>query len=144
MMGLVGEGSREHRRSHCRGRSLGKLRQPEVEHLDAAVVLAFAEHDVGGLQIAMRDAFLVRGRHGVRDGNRDLQQSIERQPGWGHRVSQRSPFDQLHRQEELAVGLLHGMDRDDAGMVERGDSLRFALEPFATLRVIGRPRPAEA
>ena len=85
----------------------------------------------------MRDAFLMRGGHGVGDGNRDRQQPIERQPVWRHRVSERSPFDQLHRQEELAVGLFHGMDRDDAGMVECGDGLRFALEPFAALRVIG-------
>ena len=69
------------------------------------------------------------------------EQSIERPPGWRHRVGQRSHFDQLHRQEELAVRLFHGMDGDDAGMVEGGDGLRFALEPLAAFRVVrGRGR----
>jgi hypothetical protein len=35
---------------------IGKLRQPEVEHLDRAVV---AHLDVGRLQVAMDDALLV-------------------------------------------------------------------------------------
>ena len=107
----------------------------EVEHLDATGVLTLAEHDVGGLQIAVRDAFLVRGRHGIGNGNRDRQQSIERQPAAGHRVGQRPSFDQLLRQEELAVGLLHGMDGDDAGVVKGGDGLRLAFESLAPFRV---------
>ena len=137
VIGVGRQGGREHRRARRRGRSIGKLREPEVEHLDASIVLAFAEHDVGRLQIAMRDALLVRGGHGIGDGNRDLQQSIERTtPSAAIASASDRPFDQLHRQEELAIGLFDGMDGDDAGMVERGDGLRFALEPFAAFRVV--------
>ena len=56
-------------------------------------------------------------------------------PAAGHRVGQRSSFDQLHRQEELAVGLLHGMNGDDAGVVEGGDGLCLAFESLAPFRI---------
>ena len=54
-------------------RCIRELREAEVEHLDSAVVLALSDHDVAGLQVAVRDAFLVRGSNGIGDGNRNRQ-----------------------------------------------------------------------
>jgi hypothetical protein len=45
------------------------------------------------------------------------------------------PGDEFHRQEGNAVGLLHRKDRDDVGMIERGDVLGLAGKPGAALRV---------
>ena len=75
--GVCGRLGRQHRRAGCAALRLNDLGQPEVEHFDASSLLAFAEHDVAGLEVAMRDPFLVRGRDGVRDGNPDRQHSIE-------------------------------------------------------------------
>ena len=54
-----------------------RLREAEVEHLHRAVG---ADLDVGGLQIAMNDALLVRGFERVRDLPRDRQRFGERRP----------------------------------------------------------------
>jgi hypothetical protein len=51
------------------------------------------------------------------------------------------PLDQLHRQKELPVGLLDGVDRDDVGMIERGNGLRFAR--FVDFSHAARPERAE-
>ncbi len=56
-----------------RGRS--QLCQAEIEDLDASVL---GHHHVGGFQIAMDDAFVVRHREGVGHGNRDLEELRQR------------------------------------------------------------------
>ena len=56
------------RRRRCTGVGVERLRQAEVEHLDRAVG---ADLDVGGLEIAMDDALLVRGLERVGDLPRD-------------------------------------------------------------------------
>ena len=50
----------------------GLLGESEIEDLGAAVR---RHHDVGGLQVAMRDAGRVRGRHAVRDLHGDVEQA---------------------------------------------------------------------
>ncbi len=55
-----------------------RLRKTEVEHLHRAVR---AHLDVGGLQITMNDALLVRGFQRLRDLLRDGQRFIERHSG---------------------------------------------------------------
>ena len=45
--------------------------------------------------------------------------------------------DELHREEVDAVGLVHGMERDDVGVAQPGDGLRFALETRQALSVLG-------
>ena len=52
-----------------------RFRQAEVEHLHGAVV---AHLDVGGLQIAMDDALLVRGFERFCDLLRDRERLVER------------------------------------------------------------------
>ena len=68
---LTGSDSRGHGRLG-RGVPGGplELRQPEVEHLHAALV---ADHDVRGLDVAVDDADRMRRRQGVGDLHRDLQ-----------------------------------------------------------------------
>ena len=44
------------------------------------------------------------------------------------------PLDELHRQEVHAVRFFHGVDGDDAGVVEGGERLRLAPEALEPVR----------
>ena len=116
-------------------RQVGELGQTEIEHLDATFVLAVTDHDVGRLQIAVRDALLVSRGQRVRYGNGHSQQSIGREAPGGHRLGKRSPLDQLHREKDQPVGLFHGVDRDNVRVIQCGDCLSFALEADTALGV---------
>src|ERR1700683_3739810 len=50
------------------------FRQAEVEHLNAAIV---GHHDVGGLQVAVHDAFFVGGSERVGQGAGDLDNLLD-------------------------------------------------------------------
>ena len=56
-------------------------------------------------------------------------------PPRGIDLAQRLAVHQLHRQQQPSVVLLDGVDGDDAGMIERGDGLRLALEALPRVRV---------
>jgi hypothetical protein len=73
-----------------------QLRQPEVEYLDPAVR---GDHYVRGFEIAMQDAALVGRADSVGEWNRDLEQSIERQPLRRDQLAQRLAVNELHCQE---------------------------------------------
>ena len=113
------------------------LRETEVQHLDPAVV---ADHDVGRLEIAVGDALLVRGRHRVRQGNRDLEEPAERETLSWKQLGQRLPLHQLHRDEVNAAGLFDRVHRDDVGVVERGNRPGLAGEAQAAVVVGGQLR----
>jgi hypothetical protein len=132
---VCGRLGRQHRRDGCAALRVNDLGQPEVEHFDASSLLAFAEHDVAGLEVAMRDPFLVRCRGRVRDGNRDHQHSFDRQSGRRQCLGQRSPLHQLHRQEDRCSRIFDGVDGDDVRVIERGHGERLAREALAAIGV---------
>ena len=113
-----------------------RLRQTEVEHLHGAVG---ADLDVGGLQIAMDDALLVRGFERLGDLAGDGQ-------GVG-KIGDRDPrammrgqilaLDQLHHERRDAARLLEAVDRGDVRMIQRREHFGFALEPRQPIRVAG-------
>ena len=78
----------------------------------------------------------MRRGDSVDDRNHDAQHTVDRQTAVGNGLGQRPTLDQFHRQEELAVRLLRRIDRHDAGMIERCNRVRLALEPLATFRVV--------
>jgi len=107
-----------------------RLRQPEVEHLDRAVL---ASLDVGRLQIAVNDPVLVRrlerfrnlppNRERFAQGNRALRDA----------VGKRRALDQLEDQGAYGVSgfswtFLQAVNATDIRMIERGERLRLALE----------------
>ena len=69
--------------------------------------------------------------------------AVDRHPAFGDEPVERLALDELHGQEVDAVGLFDGVDRDDAGVVERGEGLGFALEALEPLRA-SRPSPPAA
>ena len=71
-------------RPHISSRDLG---QAEVEHFDSPVR---GQHDVGGFQIAMHDALVMRSRERICDRRDDRQQSIARR-GPSPRSADRGP-----------------------------------------------------
>ena len=106
------------------------LGQPEVEHLHAPVV---TDHHIGRFQIAMDDAFVVRGGKRVRHRRRDVHDPIDRHSTVRDRTIERLPFDQLHREKVNAGVFLNREDGDDVRMIEGGEGFGFAAETIETL-----------
>ena len=71
---VLGEGRRE-RRADVSALRLPRLGEPEVEHLDRAVV---GDLDVGRFEIAVDDALLVRRLEGFGDLQRDRDRFLDR------------------------------------------------------------------
>ena len=60
--------------------------------------------------------------------DRDLEQPSQRQTAREDELAQRLTGNELHRQEPDPLGLFHGVNDDDIGMVEGGNGLGLALE----------------
>ena len=114
-----------------------RLGEPEVEHLD----LASRRHlDVGGLEVAVHDAALVRGGEGVGDLPRHLQGLEQRQRAALQALLQRLPGHQLEDDVALLGGALGAVDGGDPRVVEGGEQARLALEARDAAAVAGQPR----
>ena len=99
-----GDGRRVHGVARRADRGLGaqRLGEAEVEHLDGAVV---ADLDVGGLEVAMDDALLVRGLERLGDLAGDGQRLGQRDRAAGHehgRDRRRRPAPSPARGRRLA------------------------------------------
>ena len=127
-------GGRKRRDAERRRLRLVQLRQTEVENLDPVVG---ADHDVGRLEIPMRNPSGVSGRQRVRQRDGNLQQPLQRESVFRDDLLQRFALDELHRQEGDAVRLFDRVDRDDAGMIEGGDALRLAREAGTAMGIGG-------
>ena len=118
---------------HCRpgGAALQCLGQPEIEHLHRAVL---CELDIGGLQIAMHDAVLVRRfeRFGNLTGNR--QRFVNRDRSLRDAVCQRRAVDELEHEGPL----FEAVDLRDVRMVERRQHLRLALKARDAIGIGGK------
>ena len=102
-----------------------ELRQTEVQDLDIAIG---ANHHVLGLQVAMDDACVVRGRDRLRNlhGNRDRLPGVEAAAIEDR--TQRDAVDELGREELHAAVVADVVDREDVGMIEGRNRARLALE----------------
>ena len=111
-----------------------RLRQAEVQHLHDAV----GSHlDIGRLQIAMDDPFLVRGLERIADLARDGQRVRGPEAsGLNDRV-ERLALHQLHHERRDPLGLFEAVDLRDVGMIERREQTRFALEPREAIGAAG-------
>ena len=110
--------------------------QAEVQHHDLVVG---ADHDVGGLEVAVHQASGVGGRQ---PSSRVEEHVADPTPvggvGLGPAV-QRKAFGEAHGDEQLVVELAHVVHRDDVGVVELGQGLRFALQTVARQAQRGLP-----
>ena len=119
-------------RTRCRGLVLRQLRQAEVENLDPVVS---GDEDVLGLEIAVRDPFLVRRREAVRDGERQLNRFANRDRGRIHPFPKGLAFEQLRHDERrtgIGADVVHG---EDVRVVQRRSRARFLFEPMQAIDV---------
>ena len=104
------------------------LRQAEIHDLDAAVA---RDHHVGGLEVAMGDAGVVRGS----EPGGHLHRQVEQPPG-GHRaalhlITELLAFDQLGDDVADFVVDADVVDREDVGMIESAGGPGLFEEPVA-------------
>ena len=119
------------------GRRAHQVRQAEVEHLHVA---SRGQLHVGGLEIAVNDALLVRRLQRVRDLAGDGQCLVRRQRSSSQPIGERRPLDQLHDDGQHVSGPLQAVDRADARVRERRQDARFLLQPCRPGRVAGPRR----
>ena len=119
------------------GAQLDQFRQPEVEHLRAAVA---RDHDVGGLDVAMDDAARVRRRERAGDLDGIVERRGNRQRPLRQQPIERRAVHQLHRDEGRPRVLADLVDGDDVRMVQRRGGLRLADEAAMPLGVRRRFR----
>ena len=103
-------------------------RQAEIQDLHAAVG---ADEDVLRLQIAMRDALLVRRGQAERDLRGDLDRFARRHRLTGEPLTQRLADEQF--QHRVGDALLHAeiVNGEDVRVRERRDGFGLALESIA-------------
>ena len=122
------------------GRGFQRLAQPEVQHLDGPVALHL---DVGGLQVAMDDAGLVRRFQSVRELRGDGEHLVGRHRSPGDARFQRRTLDQLQHQRPHAAVFLDAVDLCDVRVVERGQQLGLPLEPGQPIGIGGEDVPEQ-
>ena len=111
----------------------GEPRQPEVEHLHAAVR---RHDDVGRLQIAVGDAAIVRRGDGFRDLHAVSQQPVRGDAAGADAVREVLPLDELHREGQDAFRFLDRVNRRDVRMAQGRERTRFAPEAIAEGRIL--------
>jgi hypothetical protein len=104
-----------------------QFRDTKVEQLGSRL----GQHDVGGLQIAVRDALPVCGVQRIRHMRGDVERLCERQRSFRQPRGKRFAFEVF---DDDVVGVTLAADvveNGDVRMIQVGDSVRLALEPFA-------------
>ncbi len=99
--------------------------QAEIQHLG---LVAVGHKNVGGLDIAMNNAFRVRRFQRVRDLDGQLEQHIHRESLLPDPQLERLPFEQLHGDEIAAIGLPDLVDGADIRMVQSRRRAGFTLK----------------
>ena len=108
--------------------------QAEVEDLG---VTPIRDKDVRGLDIAMNDAFGVRGIERIGDLDTQRKQRVHFHGTTADAVLQRLAFQKLHRNEGSPVLPTDVIDCADVGVIKRRRGLRLALESGKGLRIPG-------
>ena len=91
----------------------------------------------------MDDAAGVGGSEGVGERNPHAQELGSGESRWGRHLAESPALDELHGEEAPAGVFLDRVDGHDAGMIERRDRARLALEASETLAVRGELLPNE-
>jgi len=110
-------GSRHHRRH--------QLGDAEVEDLQPALL---GEEEVLRLQVAMDDAFLVRGREALRELQGVAVRLMHRQSSFPQSLAQCDPVQQLGDDVRAALVRPDIVHVEDVGVIERAGGARFLFE----------------
>jgi len=101
------------------------LGQAEVEQLDRAIA---RDLDVGGLEVPVDDAVLVRVLECLGDLAGHLQGVVDWECPPGQAIGQGRALHELHDEGPRPARLLETVHRCDVGVVERSEEPRLALE----------------
>ena len=82
----------------------------------------------------MHDPLVVSSRQGVRKRGGDVEDLRERHAARCHHAVERVAFDQLHRDETVAVRFFDAEDSNNVGVVEGGYCDRLSFESFKSFR----------
>src|SRR5215472_7114439 len=126
---------RRHRRHTHSRHSRPLLRQSKIEHL---CVAAFRQENIGRLDIPVHDPLRMRRVQRIRDFNAPLHQLVQRHRPLRDALPQRLPFQAFHRDERASALLANVVDRANVRMIQPRRRLRFPLEAFQRLCVIGQ------
>jgi hypothetical protein len=87
------------------------------------------DEDVGGLEVAVHDAFLVGVVDGIAGGGEEFEGFFEGEFAVADELVEGCAADVVHDVVEVAVvGFAGAEDGDDVGMTEGGDEFNFAFE----------------
>ena len=108
------------------------LCQAEVEHLGLS---AFGYENVGGLNVAVDDAFRLRGIERVGHFDADSENRLQGQGHAADAALEADALQQFHCDEGMPVRFVDVVNGANVGMVERGRGLRLAPETLEHGRV---------
>jgi hypothetical protein len=91
-------------------------------------VPALGHKDICGLDVAVDDAFGVRGIQCVPNFDPQFQRLLQRQGLAGNSFLQRLTVETFHGNKRLAIVLADFVDGANVGMVQGGSGLCFAIE----------------
>jgi hypothetical protein len=107
----------------------GRLGDAEVDHLGHRPAIVLGDQHVGGLNVAVDDALVVRVLDRLADRHKQLQPLPRRQLVRVAVARDRHALDQLHDEEGPAVGRRPGVeDPGDVRVVHQGQGLPLRLE----------------
>ena len=106
----------------ARVRNLGEA---EVEDFGVA---AFGDEEVGGLDVAVNDAFGMGGIEGVGNFDGEIEEAVQLHGAAGDEMLESLALETFHGDEGLAIFLADIMDGADVGMVESGGGFGFAAK----------------
>ena len=117
-------------------RALGQFGQTEIKHLHVTVV---AQHDVFGLDVAVRDACAVSGGKRAGDLDCNFNRFIQFQPAF-QLLAQSLAFNELHRDEVHGAGfrlsLSDLVNCQNVRMAQRAGCAGFLLKTADALGVL--------
>ena len=119
-----------------RGRKRPRVGRARDAEVGEDRLLRVVDEDVGGLEIAVHDASLVRGAKPGHDLPGQRQRAGDRQLAFrGEQTREVGAVDERHRDVLDAVDLAHVVDADDVGVRDLPREHQLALEPpFQLLR----------
>src|SRR5262249_41551354 len=106
------------------------LRDAEIDQLDLLIAAGqLFEHDIFRLEVAVKDALLVRRVEGVSDLPREMRYISQIHRPMDHHVAQSPPFDELHHEEGAPVVRKVAVDdAHDARMIDPSQGLGLLRE----------------
>src|SRR5690349_4138007 len=99
-------------------------------------MITLGDENVGGLNVAMNDALLMRRVEGVGDFGGDTEQGLELHGTARDGVFERLALKIFHGDEAFFVVLTDFVDGTNVGMVQGGGRAGFTPKSFKGLRVL--------